>query len=124
MSRTFLSARRALAAVSVASSLFAAACGGKDDSAAGPSVDCNATTVPKFADVTIFQVCTKCHATSVPNRQGAPQSVNFDSYASASANAELAAAAVRSGAMPEDHTPVTDAQKQALYAWAACGTPQ
>jgi uncharacterized membrane protein len=99
-------------------------CGSTDSEGSAPAVDCNTATVPKFAEVAIFQKCVKCHGTTVSNRQGAPQSINFDNYASASANAKQAAAEVSSGAMPADHTPVTSDEKQALYAWAACGTPE
>ena len=106
-------------------SAFAAGCGGDEETL--PTVDCSGT-VPKFAEVTLFQdSCSNCHGQDVagPDRLGAPVDINFDSYDSAKAHAEKAASEVFSGAMPPtggDDFP--EAQKQQLYKWSLCGTPQ
>jgi hypothetical protein len=101
----------------------AAGTGGDD----GPSADCEAGTIPSFADVAIFAKCLGCHSTEVTGdaRNEAPPDVNFDDYASAVGMAERAAQYVFHGIMPPVTTDitVTDPEKEQLYLWALCGTP-
>jgi hypothetical protein len=98
---------------------------GGDD---GPSADCKAGAIPSFTEVAVFAKCLGCHSTRVTGdeRAEAPPDVNFDDYASAVAMAERAAQYVFRGIMPPvtAGVAVTDTEKQQLYLWALCGTPQ
>jgi uncharacterized membrane protein len=98
-------------------------CGGGDSPL--PTVDCLAGPVPTFSEVTIWNRCLGCHSTVITgaDRTGAPTNVNFDMYADAVASAEEAAREVHSGRMPKGDT-ATAAEKESLYRWALCGTPQ
>lgn len=103
-----------------------------------PAVNCAAETVPKFSQVTIFsKTCVTCHASSKTGdarkgagAEGAPASVNFDTYAAAKASAMSAAEELYEddrGAMPPEDSgldPATDAEKREVLVWAKCGTPQ
>lgn len=112
-----------------------AACGGEDDEGGGgggekdlPEVDCSGD-IPTFDEVSAFsEVCTGCHSTSLSgsDRNGAPTSINWDDYDSARANAEEGAEAVFEGEMPPAGAgaTLTNAQKEELYLWALCGTPE
>ena len=102
------------------------ACG--DDKDPVPNVDCS-NGVPKFADVNAFKTCIKCHASSLMTpalRMNAPSNVNFDAYAAAKTHAEQAASEVAGGDMPPKNSGLTlsTADKDALYQWAMCGTPE
>lgn len=90
-----------------------------------PEVDCDQVDVPTYAEVTMWPDCVNCHASTLTgaNRQGAPEGIDYDTYESASALAYLAAVEVASGTMPFTGT-VTEEQKQSLYAWALCDTPE
>jgi uncharacterized membrane protein len=107
-------------------SAFAAGCGGDDESL--PTVDCTTGDVPTFAQVNVFtNVCANCHGVDVAgeDRQGAPADINFDDFASAKAHAEKAASEVNGGDMPPGGSDeIAPADKEALYKWALCGTPQ
>jgi len=104
----------------------AAAAGAGGD--AGPSADCEVEPIPSFADVAIFAKCLGCHSTMVTGdaRNEAPPDVNFDDYASAVGMAERAALYVFHGVMPPVTTgiTVTGDEKEQLYLWALCGTPE
>jgi uncharacterized membrane protein len=114
--------------------LLACGCGGADDPA-GPvsgqggagagSASCDAA--PSFEAVTAFIKCRMCHAStrSGADRSGAPPTINFDSEASASANASDALHMVQSGVMPPSSSGIklSDAEKEQLYAWALCVNP-
>ncbi|MEY2931063.1 MAG: hypothetical protein RL033_1812 [Pseudomonadota bacterium] len=95
-----------------------------------PVVNCSAVQpIPAFAQVQVFQsVCTNCHSSSKTGaaRNGAPDEINFDQFASASAHAEQAAIEVNVGAMPPEFAQVTltEVQKTTLFNWAMCGAPQ
>lgn len=123
---------RWLACLFLASAL--AACGGEDDDNDGdnnddlPQVDCSGD-IPAFDEVTAFsEVCTNCHSTGLSGteRNGAPANINWDDYDSAQVHAEDGAEEVFDNDMPppgSGHT-LTNAQKEQLYRWALCGTPQ
>lgn len=103
-------------------------CGGGSEEEL-PEVDCSTGTVPKYSELkaTVFAKCTVCHdsAKSGTARVEAPNDVNYDMYATAKAKAEKAAAEVDEGAMPPKPFPaLSDADKQLLYKWALCGTPE
>ena len=89
-----------------------------------PTVDCDEVQPEEYEDLTIWTSCTECHASDLTGayRQGAPEGVDFDTYEASAALAEDAAIEVYIGNMPFTGT-VTEAEKQALYAWAMCGTP-
>jgi uncharacterized membrane protein len=93
-----------------------------------PTADCAAGPIPTFGEVAIFRHCILCHGTAVMGaaRYDAPPNVNFDDYASAVLAAERAALYVFHRVMPPSNSgiTVTDAEKEQLYLWALCGTPQ
>jgi uncharacterized membrane protein len=95
---------------------------------AGPSADCEAEPIPAFDEVAIFAKCLGCHSTRVTGdaRKEAPPDVNFDDYASAVGMAERAALYVFHDIMPPVTTgiTVTSDEKEQLYLWALCGTPE
>jgi hypothetical protein len=115
----------------LAVALGAAACGGDDDEELPflPEVDCETADVPSYAEMTVFdEVCTNCHSTALAgdDRNDAPENVNFDTYEDASDLATEAVHMVWIGEMPQqpEDFPITEAQKQELYAWGLCGTPE
>lgn len=114
-----------LASGAMSACLFA--CGADDGSDEGdlPQIDCTTTTVPKFAEVTIWPRCTNCHASTLTggDRAGAPEGVDFDVYESAVEHAEHAMEEVHEGKMPIGDD-ATEEEKQSLYAWAQCETPE
>ncbi len=90
-----------------------------------PEVDCDAVQVKGYAEMTIWDSCTGCHSSALmgDDRANAPVGVDFDSFASAMMDAEHAAGEVAAGAMPPGGG-LSDAEKDELYAWARCGTPE
>lgn len=93
-----------------------------------PTVDCSGT-VPTYSEIktTSFAKCTTCHSSAVKGdaRVLAPESINFDTYAAAKAEAKQSVIEVNEGAMPPAGLPtLSDAEKQALYKWALCGTKE
>jgi hypothetical protein len=93
-----------------------------------PSAECAADPIPGFEDVEIFAKCQTCHSTEVQGdaRNGATEGVNFDDYDSAVGAADRAALYVFHGTMPPRRSgiTVTECEKQQLYQWALCGTPE
>ena len=91
-----------------------------------PSVDCTKLAVPRWSELAI-SYCVPCHASSVNGaaRKNAPPGTNFDSAASARPFAAGIATRVNAGQMPPPGNPQpTQAQEDALIAWAVCGTPE
>ena len=91
-----------------------------------PEVDCSGD-VPKYAEVTAFEVCANCHSStkSGADRNSAPPEDNFDTYASAEKGATEAVEEVFGGDMPPAGTfTLTEDQKQQLYLWALCGAQE
>lgn len=104
--------------------LSLAACG--DD--AEPQVDCNAKAVPKYSEMqSVWAKCTLCHSSTLTDpaaRMAAPTQYNYDTYEAAKAAADIAVDEVQEGAMPRPPADkLTDDEKDQLYRWAACGTP-
>lgn len=103
--------------------LFAAlaACNGGSDS----QVDCQATTVPKYAEMTAWTKCTNCHSTTLsgPTRAGAPATINFDKYDEAVMDADRAKSEVETGSMPPGGG-LSAEEKAQIVEWASCDTPQ
>ncbi|MGD8862072.1 MAG: hypothetical protein PVI30_18820 [Myxococcales bacterium] len=102
--------------------------GGEDGELELPEVDCDGADVPAFADVAAFQTCTTCHSSALngEQRNQAPDDDNFNTYESAVEIADEAAHEVYEGAMPpaDSGLSLTDAEKEELYLWALCGTPE
>ena len=108
--------------------VLVAACGGGDDGfgTGKPDVDCS-QPVPTFSEVEAFpNTCNACHTILIADddpRRDAPPGMNFDIYAQAVPNAERAAISVNEGTMPLAGG-VLYSEKQQMYLWALCGTPQ
>jgi uncharacterized membrane protein len=98
----------------------------EESSGGGP--DCEGDDVPGYAEVDIFATCTMCHSSTLmgADRNGALDTVNFDTYAAAMASATKAIERVGAGAMPppDSGLTVTDAEKDELERWVLCGTPE
>lgn len=92
----------------------------------GPDIDCSTVTPTSFADMTAFAACTSCHASTVSgtDRQGAPSSVNYDTYEAAVANIEKGIEEIYEGKMPPNGVTLDPADEEEIYAWGECGTPQ
>ena len=111
--------------------LFAASlvwgCGGDDEEEELPEVDCDGG-VPTYAEVDAFEKCTVCHSSEKmgAERQDANEEFNFDTYAAAKHEPEEVAHEVFEGAMPppESMITLTDEEKEGLYLWTLCGTPE
>jgi uncharacterized membrane protein len=104
--------------------LLAGACSSEPTA---PSVDCTAVTVPTYGEMTLWPLCTSCHSSTRTGsaREKAPEGINYDTYLAARGQASAAAAQVSAGLMPpRNESQMSEDQKAALYAWAACGTPQ
>jgi len=93
-----------------------------------PEIDCENETVPSFAQVRAFNVCTNCHSSAKEGleRNGAPPSLNFDVYAIAADAAPRIVNQVSMGTMPPPPSgfTVTAEEKDELFVWAECGTPE
>ena len=107
--------------------LLAPAC--SDDAGDGgadlPEVDC--MTVPAFGELALFASCTGCHSTALEPamRNAAPVGVDYDNYDDAVANAERGVVRVFANTMPPGGAGfIPEADREAFYNWALCGTPQ
>ena len=106
---------------------FALGCKSGDDDDAEQSnmldVDCSGN-IPAYADVKIFDTCSMCHSSKLSgaDRMEAPKDINFDTEATAEANAMKAVSVVNDGDMPprDSDLKVTTAEKETLYKWALC----
>ncbi|MES1205373.1 MAG: hypothetical protein ABUS79_05500 [Pseudomonadota bacterium] len=95
--------------------------GGRADGGTDGSDAC-----PTFSQVTIWPLCTPCHASTVtePARMLATPGVDFDVYSSAANNAVNAQIYVEAMLMPPPpDPPASAAQVASLNRWVACGTP-
>ncbi|HMJ09912.1 MAG TPA: hypothetical protein VK524_00835 [Polyangiaceae bacterium] len=103
-----------------------AGCGGDDPEDDDGSDQC--ADAPSFEEVSAFQVCINCHNSSKTDqaRNGAPPTINFDSYEAAAQNADRAAHEVGQSDMPPPSSgfTLTSAQRSALVKWADCGAPR
>ncbi len=120
MTHPFPKARTAVLAAGAVLAAAAAGCG--KTSSSGPS----SGTVTYAQVAPIFAAnCTRCHSSTLAGgaRAGAPASVNYDTYRSASTWASAGLAAVQSGLMPVDNPgAVSDAETCTLQAWVDQGT--
>lgn len=84
-----------------------------------PEIDCATADVKPYAELgPVLANCTQCHSGS-----SAPEGVRYDNYADAAADALRGAAEIADGEMPPGGG-MSEADKQAFYAWARCGTPE
>ncbi len=108
--------------------VIAAGCGDKADPLSAPMGGGNGADSPTYVqDVKsiLDQNCLPCHSTSRSGaqRNGAPLTVNFNTYELAVANSERANARLQAGTMPP--TGGLDAQLRATFLeWLADGTPR
>ncbi len=98
---------------------------GDDGHDSYPEVDCDAVEVKGYSEMTIWDSCTGCHSSGLmgADRSDAPVGVDFDTFEAAMAEIEHAASDVAAGAMPPGGG-LSDAEKNELYVWARCGTPE
>ena len=114
--------------VVVIAALMAWGCGGDEEGPELPDVDCEMGEIPTYDEVDAFDTCTVCHSSDLMGsaRNEAPEEYNFDTYAGAMHEPEEVAHEVFEGAMPppDSGLMLSEAEKQELYKWALCGTPQ
>jgi uncharacterized membrane protein len=109
--------------------LWLAACGSDSEALSLPNGECaaDAGPVPLYSQVDAFNTCTKCHSSKLKGsaRMEAPDNLNFDTYEAAKANAEKAVSEVHGGSMPPANSKLTltATEKDDLYRWGLCGTP-
>ena len=121
-----LRCRSCFAALAICGTLVG--CGTKQNP--GPSTaSCDQTANVSFASQIqplLERYCTSCHSTAVANRNGAPVTINFDSYTAAAANADRANTRIQAGTMPPANAnhPVTDTDKCLFQAWVDQGATQ
>ena len=118
---------RNAAITALALALLATACGDKLDPDQPPTCD-PALPVSYAQEVgpVLESYCTRCHSSSAANRRGAPEGVDFDTYAAAAAAAEMANQRVQAGTMPPSGaSPRPDARARCLLqAWVDQGLPE
>ena len=90
-----------------------------------PEVDCEASTIPSFAEVTAVNSCLGCHSSELSggDRSGAPAGIDYDTHPDAVTNAEHGVAEIFAGRMPIGAT-LSSEEKESFYIWALCGTPE
>lgn len=102
--------------------------GGGSEQTSEPQINCDDETVPSYSEVRAFNVCTNCHSSENEGleRHGAPSSLNFDSYEGAADAATRIESQVSMGSMPPASSgfSLTAAEKDELYVWVECGTPE
>jgi uncharacterized membrane protein len=102
--------------------------GGNEGSEGSEQIDCEQEMVPSFAEVRAFDVCTNCHSSENEGleRNGAPPSLNFDVYEIAADTAPRMVNQVSMGHMPPPSSgfSLTPEEKDELFVWAECGTPE
>lgn len=111
-------------------SLLLPGCGGEDGEGTNDTseIDCDSETVPSYTEVRAFDVCTNCHSSENEGaeRNGAPPSLNFDSYEGAADAAPRIVNQVSMGSMPPASSgfSLMPEEKDELFMWAECGTPE
>lgn len=114
-----------ISTVALIGSLLALGCGSGEEL---PEIDCATAMVPKYSEMTAFRKCTECHSsqlTTAAARHDAEMGYDFDTYAGATDHATKIVEEVYEGKMPPaDEPQLTEDEKQQLYAWGLCGTPE
>ena len=74
-----------------------------------------------FGDGFVTENCQACHASTSPNRNGAPESVSFDSYEQSISHGEQILAVVTSDnpTMPPEGG-IDEQTRQQVYTWLTC----
>jgi len=105
--------------------LITAACGGVDEQPVDELCNDDAPLVSweTFGQGFVTTYCQGCHASTTPNRQGAPENVIFDTEADVltSKDRVLATTASESPTMPPNGGP-SDADRAKLELWLTCFT--
>ena len=107
-------------------------CSGDDsessDDESAPEIDCATEIIPSYTAVRAFDVCTNCHSSEREGieRNGAPPSLNFNTYEGAAPAAPRMVVQVSMGSMPPPLSgfSLTPEEEDELYVWAECGTPE
>lgn len=85
-------------------------------------VDAQQVTYNNFGKSFMTHSCQGCHATSAPNRFGAPEEVTFDDLESVWSQAALIlAVATGDGASMPPQGGITEIQRTKLLWWLYCG---
>ena len=97
------------------------ACGGKDE-ASDSSAPCDpSVTYESFGRGFVTQHCQTCHASTSPDRRGAPRDVVFDTEDDVWANADaIRVRAIEQGDMPPQGGVSAD-DLALLDRWLSCG---
>jgi uncharacterized membrane protein len=110
------------------SALSLPACDSGETEEEGPNVDCASVTVPKFSEITAWSKCVSCHNSMLTDpaaRQAAPVGIDFDVYSAARTHADKAMHEVFEGEMPPAASAqLTADEKDQIYNWASCDTPE
>jgi hypothetical protein len=124
--------RRALVAVVCAAGspllLQLVGCGDKID-AVQPAVDLGGVCAPPITyerqtRAILDQYCTRCHSSTSVDRNGAPATVNLDTYAAAAKAAAAASTAVQTGGMPPSGARPTEQEQALLKCWVDQGSKE
>lgn len=124
--------QRFTSVVLAALALILPGCGGEDgegsDDDGAVEIDCDSETVATYSEVRAFDVCTNCHSSDREglDRNGAPPGLNFDSHDGAAEAAARIVDQVSMGHMPPPSSgfSLSTEEKDELYVWAGCGTPE
>lgn len=106
--------------------IFATAgCGEKADPLSGPLSGESTPTYIQEVKAILDQHCLPCHSTSKSGaqRNGAPITINFDTYELAVANIERANTRIQAGTMPPTGGLAPEIRTTVLD-WLATGTPR
>lgn len=118
--------KKLVSALFILGSLASFGCSGGGEDL--PEVDCETVTVPTYSQVTALDKCTTCHSSTLTtpvDRNNAEEGYNFDTYEGAVEHATAMVDEVYHGSMPPAGEPdLTEAEKDQLYAWGLCGTPE
>ncbi len=91
-----------------------------------PEVNCDTATVPTFSEIQAFNKCISCHSTALmgDTRQDAPGEWNYDTYEGARMDPTETVEVIFEGEMPPSGAvQLTEEEKQQIYNWGLCGTP-
>ncbi|HEU5073061.1 MAG TPA: hypothetical protein VFU02_02795 [Polyangiaceae bacterium] len=124
--------QRLTSVVLAALALILAGCGGEDAEGSSDGgeleIDCDTESIATYPEVRAFDVCTNCHAQDREglDRNGAPPTLNFDSYDGAAEAAARIVDQVSMGNMPPPNSgfSLSAEEQDELYVWASCGTPE
>ncbi len=98
-------------------------CGGEEpEETAAACAAAPITTYANFGAGFLTESCQVCHASTAPDRHGAPESVTFDTEEEAWEHADriLAVATGEAPTMPPEGG-VTDEDRERLEVWLRCG---